>query len=188
MTTQAMHRCFRSIVGLPAGWILMLMAGAVPAFCQESASFKIKAAVLNNGGRPLEGSIPFSASYRLRPDALGEGAVERSIASASFRLAGGFLQTFPPPGEVQGLRFTDATTLVWNPDPFAGSYHLYRSGPMGVGTGVAPVALCLQGDITGLTVTDTDVPPARQAYFYLVNAVNGTRIEGPADPGGARCP
>jgi hypothetical protein len=183
-----MKRIRRSVIALQVGSILALPVVAGPAFAQESASFRIKTPVLNNGGRPLDGLFPSSANYRLRPDALGEGAVQASAVSASFRLAGGFLQAFPPPGEVKDLRFTNATTLAWDPEPFADSYHLYRTGPMGSGIGTMPVGNCLQSGIAGLTTTEPDVPPTGKAFFYLVNAVNCTRIEGPADPTGTRCP
>ena len=188
MTTSATHRHHCARGGLAVASMLALAAGFAPALAQQSASFRIKAPVLNNGGRPLDGSSSASTSYRLRPDALGEAAVQSTATSASFRLAGGFLQAFPPPGEVQGLRFTNATSLAWDLEPFAGSYHLYRAGPMGVLTGVAPTSNCLQPGVPGLTTTDSDVPVANKAFFYLVNAVNCTRIEGPADPTGARCP
>lgn len=167
-----------------------MTAAAAPALAQESTNHKIKTPVINNGGRPMDGSTPSSASHRLRPDALGEGVVEASATSASFRLAGGFLQAFPAPGEVDALVFNNSTTLAWAAETFAGTYNLYRAGPMGTGTGVAPAGSCLQSGVTGLTTIDPDVPPVGRAYFYFVNAVNCVHVEGPAGPSGmgTRCP
>src|SRR2546428_8595378 len=105
---------------------LGLILGGV-AMAQESANFKLKGSVLNSGGDPRTGMNPASASYLLRPDTLGEGAVGASLSSTNFRMGGGFVLSFPRPGEINILTFTNSVTLTWNADPFAAHYHLYRT-------------------------------------------------------------
>ncbi|HET9480392.1 MAG TPA: hypothetical protein VFP98_01420 [Candidatus Polarisedimenticolia bacterium] len=165
-----------------------LTALAAQAQAQQSASFMIKEATLNSGGQPWQGANPASPSYILRPDSLGEGFVSPALTSASFRLSAGHVQAFPTPGEVDNLALLDSATLVWDPEPLAGHYHLYRAGPMGVPTGVGPVADCLQGDLTGTTAGDPVTPPPGQAFFYFVNAVNCIGVQGPDGVIGVPCP
>lgn len=159
-----------------------------PALAQESPHFKIKAGALNAGGRPEAGAAPASAAFQLRPEAIGQNAVGPDPSSVSYRLPSGSLLSFPPPAEVQGLEFLDPVTLQWDPDPFARHYHLYRTDPMGVPTGVAPLGGCAGPDIAAKTTTDTDVPPLERAFFYFVAGVNCNLVEGPAGPIGTRCP
>jgi len=167
--------------------IVVLAAwGAVVA--QESTSFRIKSAVMNAGGHPLNGVDSASSSFVLRPDALGQAMVTRSSASGSFRISSGFVLAFPAPGEVENLVFINDTTLAWDAEPLATHYHVYRAGPMGALAGLAPVSSCLQPDVTMTMTADGDVPPAGQGYFYLVNAANGIGLEGPTTTGGTECP
>ncbi len=171
-------------------WVLALMAfmAAGGSAAQESTSFKIQAAVLNAGGRPLGGASPASPAFLIRPDAIGEGLVAGPLGSASYRLSSGFVHSFPPPGEVQNLIFTDEVTLEWDPQAMAAHYHLYRSGPMGPFTATLPIADCLPPDVAGTTTTSTQSPALHQAYFYLVNAVSLTNTEGPKGTNGVHCP
>jgi hypothetical protein len=53
-------------------------------------------------------------------DALGDASADAGLASASFRIDGGFTGAHRPPGEVSNLLFTDAETLVWDPERSAG--------------------------------------------------------------------
>lgn len=170
-----------------AGGFLLALAGA-PAVAQQSAHYVIKAPVINSGGHPVNGLTPVSAGLALRTDALGEGAVSASMASASFSLSGGFVQSFPTPGEVDNLVFTDAITLGWDPEPLADRYHLYRTGAMGAPTGASPGGDCLQPGLTAVTTNDGGAPPAARAFFYFVNAASCIGVEGPAATTGARCP
>ena len=48
------------------------------------------------------------------------------LGSASNQLGGGFVTVYPPPSEVQQLRFSDKVTLLWNPESSVGTYNLYR--------------------------------------------------------------
>jgi len=162
--------------------------GAHGALAQESASFRIKAPVLNSGGQPLSGVKPASASFALRPDAIGESAVSSSLASATYRLATGFALSFPTPGEVDNLMLAGAAALSWDPEALAGHYHIYRTGNMGAATGLAPVGDCLQSAVTTVTASDPSTPPPGLAFFYFVNAVSCIGVEGPAGSVGVRCP
>ncbi len=165
---------------------LLLLAGPAPA--QQSASYKLKAPVLNAGGNPgTAGQSPSSASYRLLTDSVGDGAVAASLASASYRMGGGFTMSFPRPGEVTNLSFSDAVTLAWDTLPLAAHYHLYRTPPTGSAVGVTPSADCRPPDVAGTTTTDTDVPPPGTAFFYLVTAANCIGLEGPDGTIGTRC-
>ncbi len=173
-------------------WLMVLVAlmacGSVLA--QESTSFKIKSAVLNAGGRPLDGTASSSASFMVRPDAIGDPVVTHAAVSegGSFRLNAGFVQAFPPPGEVRNLEFIDPVTMTWDADPLAMHYHAYRAGPMGTATAVTPVGHCLQADVIGPTTMETAIPPPNLAFFYTINAVNCTGIEGHEGATGTHCP
>ncbi len=165
----------------------VLAALAAPAWAQQSAGYRIQGAVLNAGGRPLDGSISGSASFILRPDALGEGAVSPPQTSPSFRLSAGFVQSFPAPGEVDNLILPGPTDLAWDPEPLAGHYHLYRAGPMAGPAGIAPVAGCWH-DTPDTVSMDPAWPAPGQAFFYFVNAVNLIGVEGPDGVIAVPCP
>ena len=77
---------------------------------------------------------------------------------------------------MSGLRFTDATTLVWDPELSAGSYQLYEgllTNPFDDTYGT-----CSQSGITGETTTVTADPAAGQGLFLLVTAENLLGEEG----------
>ena len=147
-----------------------------PALAQQSASFQLDEHVLNLAGHPEQGSVPGSASYRISLDSLGEGMVRSGISSASFRMDGSFGSAYPPPGEVQDLRFLDATTLAWNAERSVGSYNAYR----GALTEVAgnSYGTCWEQDVAGEIVSDAEPVPAGSGFFYLVTAKNRLREEG----------
>jgi len=96
------------------------------AAAQQSASFKLEEHAFNAGGHPEAGTTMASGGLRVTLDAIA-GAPAARLSSDSFYLDGGFCNGFPPPGEVEQLLFTDAQTLVWNAEPSAGSYNLYRA-------------------------------------------------------------
>ena len=72
--------------------------------------------------------------------------------------------------------FGNKITLAWNPEKSVGSYNLYRDliGTLPGGFGVCESPL----DILTETTTDTDIPAASTAYFYLVTAENLLDEEG----------
>jgi len=146
------------------------------SLAQQSASFKLEEHVFNAGGHPEAGGVLTSASFKISLDAIGEDVMAASLTSASFHMGGGFGTVYPPPGEVTDLRFTDKTTLVWDPEKSVGIYNLYRdliSNLTGLGFGN-----CQQQDLTTETATDTDAVPLNDGFFYLATAENRLDEEG----------
>ena len=160
---------------------------AAPAAAQESASYRLAEHTLNAGGHPAGGQVMASTSFRVSYDAVGAPAVRWGMAGPSFRMDASFGAAYPPPGEVVDLRFADGDTLRWDPERSAGSYGVYRD----LVTGLPGLAYgqCLQGGLAGATVDDPSIPPARNAFFYLVTSRNRLGEEGTKgqdSTGGAR--
>ena len=159
----------RAIIVLSALWVY-------PAFSQESASFRLSDHVLNAGGHPAGGTIITSASHRMTLDALGAAVAATGLSGASHRMDASFAAAYLPPGEVRGLGFVDAETLVWSPDRSVGSYNLYRdlvSSLAGLDYGE-----CHQRRLAGESAVDDTFPPTGNGYFYLVTARNRIDEEG----------
>jgi hypothetical protein len=156
---------------------LALLMLAVAPQAQESGSYKLDEHTFNAGGNPAGGTVLTSTNYRITLDAVGDSVTGRNLSSNSYRMDGGFAQSYPPPGEVLGLLFTDKLTLVWDPEKSVGDYNLYRgllSDLVGLGYGS-----CEQWNIATATTTDTDPVPAADGFFYLVTAENRLDEEGP---------
>ena len=152
----------------------LLVTGLATA--QTSTSYKLEEHVFNAGGHPEAGAILTSTGFRMTLDALGESIVGRGLQSDSYHMDGGFGSAYPPPGEVLNLRFTDAVTLAWDPEPSVGVYNLYRdllSALSGLDYGQ-----CEQLGIAAESATDGDTPSAATGYFYLVTAENRLSEEG----------
>lgn len=77
----------------------------------------------------------------------------------------GFAQRYRPPGEVEELRFDDASTLRWDSEPSVGYYHVYRN------------AICEHPDLAQTSVTVAE-PAAGVLDSYLVTAENTLGEEG----------
>ena len=159
-----------------ASAIALILGAALPALAQQSAHFKLEEHVLNEGGRPEQGAILASASFRVTLDSIGGAIVAPGLASASFHVGSGFPEAYPPPGEVTGLGFADLQTLLWNPDGSGGGYNLYRD-EVGNLSGLA-FGLCAQQDLPVETASDPAVPAPGVAWFYLVTALNLLGEEG----------
>jgi hypothetical protein len=156
--------------------IIVMMLAAWPALAQTSTSFKVEEHVFNAGGHPSDGDVMASTGFRITLDAIGESVGGSGLNSASFRMDGGFGVAYSPPGEIQGLGFTDHETLTWNREKSAGVYNLYRdqiSNLSGLGSGS-----CEQNDLPGETATDFSVPAQNTGYFYLVTVENRIGEEG----------
>lgn len=74
------------------------------------------------------------------------------------------------PGEVGNLRFVNEETLVWDTEPLAEGYHLYRGyihelSWVFYGT-------TLEANISETTYVDPIAPPPSRTFFFLVTAVN----------------
>lgn len=174
--------------------IALVAVANSPALAQQSASYKLTESAVNAGGRPQDGSIASSASYRVSFDAIGDAVAGGSPSSASYRLGSGFVSWFPPPGEAKGLHFSDRTTLRWDPEPSVGTYNLYRdfvSALAGGGTGT-----CFVNGVSTEQASDAGSPGAGKGFFYLVTARNrlaeegtkGKRSSGSERPNPAPCP
>jgi len=166
-----MHRLLPPLLTLV--WILALTG---PISAQESASFKLREHSFNASGRPDHGTVAQSASFRVSLDAIGDSVSLTGPSSASFQVDLGFVAAYPPPREVTGLLFTDAETLVWNPEKSTGAYNLYRrliADLPGLDYG-----LCKEPDIADETTTDDDPLAIGEGFFYLVTAKNLIDEEG----------
>jgi hypothetical protein len=170
----------------------VLLASAASAQAQTSASYKLQESVLNSGGHPAQGSVLSSASYHVRLDAIGDGAL--GLASASFHVDGGFVDAYPPPGEVLQQIFSSSTTQAWSPERSVGRYEVYRdslTALSGGGTGA-----CFTSGLSAESASDTSDPAVGQGWFYLVTARNrlgeegtkGFRSDGSERPNPAACP
>ena len=154
-------------------WVVAL-AIAAPAIAQTSASYKLTESIFNNGGDPANGASGASASHRIKLDAVGDGLLGVGLASASFHMDGGFVDVYPPPGEVQQQLFTSKTTMVWNPERSVGQYEVYRDLMGGLAGGGA----CFTSGVTTEDATDAATPATGQGFFYLVTARNRLGEEG----------
>ena len=162
-------KSYRLAITLGTLWLVVWL----PALAQSSASFNLDEHVLNQGGNPgAGGQILTSAGFRMTLDSIGEGVIGTALSSASFTMDGGFLPAYPPPGEVTGLRFDDATTLGWDAEKSAGTYNLYRDAAAG-GYGT-----CEQSGIGGTSTTDPDAPATGETFFYLVTVRNRLAEDG----------
>src|SRR5258708_28352150 len=101
-----------------------LLAGRAEA--QQSANFRVDDGTLNEGGRPLQGVALAGAVYRISLDSIGDSTAAPALGSASFRLDTGLIEPFAPPGEVMNQRFTNASTMTWNPEKSVRLYEVYR--------------------------------------------------------------
>jgi hypothetical protein len=149
--------------------LVVLTLGRI-AMAQTSASYKLTEFTFNNGGDPSNGAFASSANYKIRLDAIGDAVTASALSSASQRMDGGFVGDYPPPGEVRNDRFTDKTTLVWDPEPSIGTYDVYRAlltSLSGLGYGT-----CFQNALTTESATDATSPSSGQGYFYLTTARN----------------
>jgi hypothetical protein len=107
-----------------------------------------------------------------KPDSLSgswtlPGSIQRRV---SFAVDAGFVPAYRPPEEIGDLRFTGHDDLVWDADPGAAHYNLYRE----------PISSlyelnygnCFLQDLPSAVATDTDLGPSGGGYFYLATSVN----------------
>lgn len=156
--------------------VLALAVLAVPAQAQQSASFKLTEHAFNAGGNPEQGVVLDSTSFRVTLDAIGDSVAIIGLTSSSFHVDGSFALSYPPPGEVRGLRFLDSYTLEWAPEKSVGDYNLYRDSLGNLSGG--GYGACLYQELLSELVTDADTPASGDTYFYLVTAENRLDEEG----------
>lgn len=159
--------------------LLGLAIGGLPAgshsIAQQSASFRVESAVINSGGHPEQGMVLAGATYRISLDALGDGVVAAGLGSVSWRVDGGFVSTYPPPGEVQNQRFTSASTMTWDAEKSAGEYEVYRGL---VSTLPGTFGTCFQSALASPTASDSGTPSLGDAWVYFVTVRNRIGEEG----------
>ena len=154
--------------------LVFMIPTAVQA--QESLHYRLDEHSLNAGGRPVQAVTSSSASFRVGLESIGQPVIGRALSGASFRLQGGFVSAYPPPGEVAGLRLlADQQTLTWLWEPASTSYDIY-SGPIASLPG--GYGLCAAAQVAGISWLDATAPAPGAGLFYLVTGVNRLREEG----------
>jgi hypothetical protein len=176
-----------------AASILLAVLSTGAALAQTSASYKLQEYTFNNGGDPWSGSFAASASHRIRLDAIGDAVAMTGLSSASHRMDNGFVGDYPPPGEVHNNRWTDKTTLIWDPEKSIGSYDVYRDT---ISALPGTFGACFQSPLPNESAVDATNPAVGTGWFYLVTAKNllgeegtkGFRSSGVERPNTAPCP
>lgn len=160
-------------------WLVLgaLTLASTTSVAQESESFRIDGSTLNAGGRPDDGVVASSETFRVSLDALGHTAQILGLESMSYSSDGGFVATYPPPGEVRALRFLDEETLTWDADPSTGSYQLYRDLVSTLISGA--YGSCVETGLLTNVTADPERSPPGEGFFYLVTASNRLSEEGP---------
>jgi hypothetical protein len=155
--------------------IVLVAALAAPsAMAQTSASYKLTESTINSGGDPGNGVILTSSHFHIKLDSAGDGLVGAGLGSASYHMSGGFVGSYPPPGEIMNVSL-NGSTLQWDPEPSAGVYEVYR-GPLSTLPGT--FGTCFAGNVSAPMITDSSSPPTSQAYFYLITVRNRLAEEG----------
>lgn len=157
--------------------IVLLACLALPSLAQESSNFRLNEHSFNAGGHPRDGVTIASANYRISLDTLGGAVTPAGMAGPHYRMDGGFVSVYRPPGEVAWLWFQNEDWLNWSPEISAGDYNLYRD-PIG-DLVTLDYGHCLAHDIPATTTVDGDVPAPGEGFFYLVTAENRLNQEGP---------
>jgi hypothetical protein len=176
------------------GMALAILLSASPVLAQQSTSYRVESAAINDGGRPEQGVTLAGSTYRISLDAIGGPALSSGLGSASFRLDSGFVDLYAPPGEVMNQRFSDASTLTWDAEKSVGVYEVYRgliSGLPGGGFGT-----CFQSSLASPMGADAANPAVGDGWFYFVTARNrlgeegtkGTQSSGAPRPNSSPCP
>jgi len=163
------------------------------ADAQQSLSYRLESAAVNDGGRPEQGVVLAGSSYRISLDAIGGPARATGLGSPSFRLTSGFTDIYAPPGEVMNQRFTDASTMTWDAEKSVGVYEVYRGLISGLPGGFGA---CFQSALTGPSASDAANPTVGDGWFYLVTAKNrlgeegtkGSQSSGAPRPNSSPCP
>ena len=108
--------------------VLAAALGLAPAaIAQQSANYRLTEWTIDAGGDPLNGSNAASTSFKIKIDAIGDGVLGVGQASASFHVDSGFADVYAPPGEIQNQRFTNASTMTWDPEKSVGVYEAFKA-------------------------------------------------------------
>jgi hypothetical protein len=161
----------RTIVAL----VIMIM---VPAAIQPhpGADYRLDEHSLNAGGRPAQAVFSSSPGYRLGLESIGDPIIGCALSGASFRLQGGLVPAYLPPGEVAGLAFLpDQLTLTWLSEPASTVYDVYSGSISSLPGGYG---FCAATRVAGISWIDATTPAPGNGLFYLVTGVNRLREEG----------
>jgi hypothetical protein len=93
----------------------------------------------------------------------------------------------PGPGEVTALAFQNASTLIWNTEPSASSYTVFRGTG---GAGGNPLGYCLnlpilQQNTAATTLTDAQMPGLGGFFYYVIQAIDS--LARPGSLGSGSC-
>ena len=154
--------------------IVASIPSSIPA--QSSATYKLTEHVFNGGGRPDQGVVSSSSSFRLSLDSIGEIFAGDTLSGVSYRVEGGAIPGCRPPGEVDGLEIlADGQTLTWSWEPASTAFNVYSGMlstlPGGYGT-------CAVSRVADTTWGDPSVPDPGDCVFYLVTGENRLLEEG----------
>ena len=158
------------------GLALLLTLGGPEVPAQQSASHTHEEHVLNAGGHPRAGVVPASAGHRLTLGSIGDPFIFHRAVGTTMTVDTSFVLAYGPPVEVENLRFTNPTTLVWNSHHSAGRYNVYRdslAALAGLGYGT-----CAQEGLIAPTATDALPVPPGSGRFFLVTVENRLAEEG----------
>ena len=159
----------RTIVTL----VLLIPAGIQ---AQQSTNYRLDEHSMNAGGRPSQAAVSRSASYRVGLESIGEPVIGRALSGVTFRLDGGFVPAYLPPGEVAGLGFlADQQTLTWLREPASTGYNVY-SGPIPNLPG--GYGFCAAAQVAGTSWSNATAPAPGNGELYLVTGVNRLLEEG----------
>jgi hypothetical protein len=172
-------------------WTLVALVPA--AHAQTSASYTMQEYTINAGGRPSQGTITTSASFRVTLDAIGDGVIGSGLSSDSYKMAAGFAAPHRPAGEVMGLIAKDHRTFQWDWEPTSTAFNFYRDPLSLLPT---EFGACLASRATTNSWGDASVPAAGTGWFYLVTGENllweegtmGAASSGAERPNTAPCP
>jgi hypothetical protein len=170
-----MMRRIRPLAATALAVVALVVFSMAPALGQTSAGYRMTEHAFNDGGRPAAGLIATSPGFRLTVDSIGGSLRGTALSSPSFRMRLGIVPETNAPGEVHNLRFLDRTTMVWDPDPSAGVYNVYRADSV-----TLPVSFgsCYQPGLAATQAGDPAQPPPGIGWFYFVTAENGLSEEG----------
>ena len=170
-----MTRWFRPLAATALAVVALVLSGMAPALGQTSARYRMTEHAFNDGGRPAAGLIAASPGFRMTVDSIGGSVRGTGLSSPSFRMRIGIVPESYAPGEVRNLWFLDSTTMVWDPDPSAGVYNVYRADSV-----TLPVSFgsCHQSGLAATQASDPAQPPPGVGWFYFVTAENGLSEEG----------
>ncbi len=110
-----------------------------------------------------------SINYKITLSSIGDGLFQSGISSSNYQIDSGFINSYPPLGEVLNLMFIIKTKFGWDPEKSVGTYNFFRSFITDL---LSSYGSCIAYNLTGTTYPDFSTPPAGQCYYYLVTEKN----------------